>query len=123
MRLADLEDRAAEGAGLGCALPFLPFLPLAATSAAGWEPPAAAVVSESVPWIALITVFLGIWRSWVSGTNMPWSLTSTRPLTGEMLNVLPSVGRAGQSPPCLVVNVTSGPNVVPLPLVATSRTW
>jgi hypothetical protein len=38
------------------------------------------------------------------------------------LNVLPSVGEpgAGSFP---VVNVTSGPNVVPAEFVATSRTW
>ena len=79
------------------------------------------MVSDNVPWIALITVFLGIWVSSVSGMNLPWILTKMRPLTVEMLNVLPSVGEPGVAP-CLVVNVMSGPNVVPLPLVATSRT-
>ena len=75
-----------------------------------------------MPWSALITVFLGICVSSVSGTNTPWILTSTTPLTSETLNVLPSVGEpgAGRFP---VVNVTSGPNVVPALFVATSRTW
>ena len=46
--------------------------------------------------------------------------TSTTPLTSETSNVLPSVGEpgAGSFP---VVNVTSGPNVVPALFVATSR--
>ena len=98
------------------------FLPLAAAvSAAGW-PPGTAEVSDSVPCSALITVFFGICVSSVSGTNTPWILTSTSPLTVETLNVFPSVGEPGV-PPCVVVNVMSGPNVVPAAFDATSRTW
>ena len=76
-------------------LPFLPFFPFAATSAVGWEHPRRALVSAKVPCSALITVFLGICVSSVSGTNTPWTLTSTSPLTVETLNVLPSVGELG----------------------------
>ena len=54
--------------------------------------------------------------------NTPLILTSTRPLTSETLNVLPSIGEPGAGA-FAVVNVTSGPNVVPAALVATSRTW
>ena len=80
------------------------------------------MVRESVPWSALITVFLGICVSSVSGMNTPWILTSTTPLTSEMLNVLPSVGAPGAGA-FEVVNGTSGPNVVPAEFVATRRTW
>ena len=79
------------------------------------------MISDSVPWIALISVFFGICVSSVSGMNLPWILTSTSPLTFEMLNVLPSAGAPGVAP-WLVVNVMSGPKVVPLPFVATRRT-
>ena len=75
-----------------------------------------------MPWSALITVFLGICVSSVSGMNTPWILISTRPLTVETLNVLPSVGEPGVRP-WVVVNVMSGPNVVPAAFVATRRTW
>ena len=80
------------------------------------------MVSLSVPWSALITVFLGICVSSVSGMNLPFTSLRTTPLTSEMLNVLPSVGEpgGGNFP---VVNVTSGPNDVPAEFVATSRTW
>ena len=69
-----------------------------------------------------MTVFFGIWVSSVSGTNTPLILISTMPLTGARLNVLPSVGEPGVAP-WLVVNVTSGPNVVPALFVAASLTW
>ncbi len=68
-----------------------------------------------------MTVFFGIWVASVSGMNLPWILISTSPLTGARLNVLPRVGALGVAP-WFVVNVMSGPNVVPLPFVATSRT-
>ena len=48
-----------------------------------------------MPWSASITVFFGICVSSVSGMNTPLTLTSTTPLTSEMLNVLPSVGEPG----------------------------
>ncbi len=80
------------------------------------------MISESVPWSALISVFFGICVSSVRGMNLPWILTSTSPLTVETLNVLPSVGEPGVGP-WLVVNVMSGPNVVPFLLVATMRAW
>ena len=53
------------------------------------------MISERVPWIALISVFFGICVSSVSGMNLPWILTRTRPLTVDTLNVLPSVGEPG----------------------------
>ena len=80
------------------------------------------MISESVPWSALISVFVGICVSSVSGMNLPWILTSTSPLTRETLNVLPSAGEPGAGA-LAVVNVMSGPNVVPPAFVATSRTW
>ena len=81
-----------------------------------------AVTSDNVPWSALITVFFGICVSSVSGMNTPWTLISTSPLTVETLNVLPSVGAPGVGP-WLVVNVMSGPYVVPFLLVAANRAW
>ena len=69
-----------------------------------------------------MTVFLGICDSSVNGTNTPWIFTSTIPLTGEMSKVFPRVGEPGAGNDD-VVNVTSGPNVVPALFVATSRTW
>ena len=97
------------------------FLPFAAASWAGAGPPAA-LVSVSVPWSASITVFFGICVSSVNGMKWPFTLTSTSPLTSEMLKLLPSVGDPGAGA-FAVVNVTSGPNVVPAALVATSLTW
>ncbi len=70
------------------------FLPFAAASRAP-DGPSAAVVSDSVPWSASITVFFGICVSSVSGMNTPLTLISTTPLTSETLNVLPSVGEPG----------------------------
>ena len=65
---------------------------------------------------------LGISRTSVSGTNLPLISTSTSPLTGWALKDPPSFGGDGGGS-VLVVNVASGPNVVPALLVATSRTW
>ena len=79
------------------------------------------VISSSEPWRASIWEPEGIWSRPVSGTNLPLILISTKPLTGVMLNVLPTVGALGAGA-ASVVNVTSGPNVVPSLLVATSRT-
>ncbi len=49
-------------------------------------------------------------------------LDQDSPLTVETLNVFPSVGAPGTGP-WFVVNVMSGPNVVPFLFVATSRAW
>jgi hypothetical protein len=46
---------------------------------------------------------------------------NTSPLTGAALTVLPSTGGGGAGS-FAVVNVSSGPNVVPALLAATSRT-
>ena len=69
-----------------------------------------------------MTVFLGICDSSVNGTNTPWIFTSTTPLTSAMLKVFPRVGEPGAGS-FAVVNVMSGPNVVPALFVATKRTW
>ena len=76
--------------------------------------------SVSVPCSALITAPLGILLSWVSGTNLPLTWISTSPVAAPV-NDLPSAGWEGAAA-FVVVNVTSGPNVVPALLVATSRT-
>ena len=47
---------------------------------------------------------------------------NTVPVTGAAFWVFPSTGGAGAGA-CGVVNVWSGPKVVPSLLVATSRTW
>ena len=65
---------------------------------------------------------LGICRTSVIGMNLPLISTNTSPLTGSALNDPPSFGGGGGGS-SLVVNVASGPNVVPALLVATSRTW
>ena len=64
---------------------------------------------------------LGILVSSVSGMKTPWTSISTRPVD-DTLNVLPSPGAPGAGPRS-VVNVMSGPYVVPAVFVATSRTW
>ena len=78
------------------------------------------MVSFSVPCSALTTVPAGILRSSVSGTNLPCNLIRTSPLA-DTLKDLPRLGAFGAGS-FLVVNVTSGPKVVPALLVATSRT-
>ena len=75
----------------------------------------------SVPFSALITAPLGIFVSSVIGTNLPLISIRTKPVA-EPVNDLPSVGGAGAGA-LAVVNVTSGPLVVPALLVATRRTW
>jgi len=79
------------------------------------------VISSSEPPRASICEPAGIWSSPVSGTNLPLTLINTNPLTGAMLNVLPSVGGLGAGA-ASVANATSGPDVVPSLLVATRRT-
>ena len=49
-------------------------------------------------------------------------MTNTKPDTGTALTVLPSFGGGGGGS-ALVINVWSGPKVVPALLLATSRTW
>ena len=80
----------------------------------------AAVVSDSVPWSALTSVPAETLRNSVSGTNLPCNLIRTRPFA-ETLKDLPRLGALGFGS-FLVMNVTSGPNVVPALLVATRRT-
>ena len=79
--------------------------------------------SSSEPWSASTLVPVRIWVAPVSGTNVPdGDLMNTVPVTGETFSVLPSTGGGGAGA-AGVVNVSSAPNVVPAPLVATSRTW
>ena len=80
-----------------------------------------AVVSDSVPCSALMIVPLGILVSSVSGMKTPCTSINTRPVD-DTLNVLPSPGAPGTGPRS-VLNVMSGPFVVPAALVATRRTW
>ena len=119
--LVELEYRAAERALLGLDLWLVLLAVLAAASWAPDGPPPAAVISWSVPCSALIRTFCGICRNWVKGTNTPLILTRTTPLTGAILNVWPRVGWLGGGAG-LVVNVVSGPNVVPALLDAISLT-
>ena len=58
----------------------------------------------------------------VSGTNFPLTRMNVLPLTGAAFWVWPSTGGGGAAA-LGVVNVWSGPLVVPALLVATIRTW
>ena len=116
--LGDLEHRAAELAGLGLWLFFaLPFL---AASVACWVAPGAAVFSVSVPCSALITAPLGILLKLRQRHELAIDLDQHQ-AGRRHVNDLPSAGCGGAAA-LVVVNVTSGPNVVPALLVATSRT-
>src|SRR6185312_296579 len=84
-------------------------------------PLGAAVVSFSVPCSALTTVPAGLSRNSVRGTNLPRNLIRPSPLADDTLKDFPRLGAFGVGS-FLVVNLTSGPRVVPALLVATSRT-
>ena len=81
---------------------------------------APAVFIVSVPCSALMIAPLGILVSSVIGTNLPLISIRTSPVA-EPVNDLPSDGGAGAGA-FGVVNVMSGPFVVPALLVATRRT-
>ena len=97
-------------------------LVLAAREAVAEVLPPADVISATVPCSALMIAPLGICRTSVIGMNLPLISTNTSPLTGSALNDPPSFGGGGGGS-SFVVNVASGPNVMPALLVATSRTW
>ena len=68
----------------------------------------------------MIVPFL-ILVSSVTGMKTPLTSISTSPVD-DTLNVLPRPGAPGTGPRS-VLNVMSGPSVVPAAFVATSRTW
>ncbi len=83
---------------------------------------AAAAVSWRDPLRASITAPEGsCWPS-VSGTSFVPTRMNTWPLTGLAFTLCPSTG-AGGAGSGGVVNVWSGPKVLPVALVATRRTW
>ena len=92
------------------------------TPVCGLWPLAAAAISCNEPFRASTTAPDGSFWPSVNGTSFVPTSTNTLPLTGLAFTLWPSTGGRGAGS-AGVVNVWSGPKVVPVALVATRREW